>query len=400
MSSSASSPLTIPYTDEQTNELRYVQYIQTLFPLPFPSTSYHTNDELWHRHQILIELENANLTQVALKYCRCHHPNAFRFLACEDHPEVAAHPRPNSCNQSIICQECAAKHHRALVARWNEALSFYSPSLKSYSKNYHITMTTSHQLNENSKGDVQRLMSDVTRAIKRYISALSKCARYYYSAQPGAEKVIGSRAVAARKNALYSDKIATLLWDDLKDKPSITWWARTRLKLSQGLTLKQLGIGALFSCEFGETGHKLHAHAQYHGVPINYDIFNDVWKEVSGFEVTWFVEKDSINEAVREVTKYATKLTTCPVNQIVNLYRAFSDGRRVRAIGVFHGLIAGLDDEIPVMLCEICGRRLELFSEFEYELLIQFKEGTNSNNTESKINGANAPPKPFQVTLL
>lgn len=397
---------TIPYTNKTANSsdspFKYNRTIQTLYPLAKKANQWHTTENLQHRHTVLTELDkHDDLSDVATNYAKCHHPDHFGFFACEDHLDAQAHGRPHSCGETTICEECAKKHHVFEAGRWSHVMREHATQFKTYHKPYHITLTTSYQLGTDVDSEhVADIMKDVTKTFTRYFTALGKVARWHYARKEFKKTKRWTRGIRARYNALKGDKIARMLWYDLRRIKSPHWWNMTRLKLASKNTLKQLGIGALYSAEFGETGHRLHAHVYYHGIPLNYEVMQKIWKETTGYTQIYIKPISSANGGVQEVTKYATKLTTCPVEMLPTLYRAFKNQRRIRAIGAFHGLVTEYDEPPERLCCEVCRKQLTLFSESHYQHLISLRIGDNSGNSGTHANGANAPPVPEQMKLL
>lgn len=396
----------IPYTDKlgkgSNPTFKYNSTIQFLYPLAKNPNQWHTTEKLQHRHTVLTELNKYDdLWDVAENYHKCHHPDHFGFFACEEHPEAQAHGRPHSCGETTICEECAHKHHVFEAGRWSRVMREHLTNFKTYHKPYHITLTTGYQLGTGvDKEHVSNIMRHVTRSFRRYFTALAKVSRWHYARLEFKKTKRWTRCIRARHNALKSDKIARMLWYDLRRIKAPHWWNRTRLKLTENATLKQLGIGVLYSSEFGEKGHHLHAHAYYHGLPLNIKIFQKVWHEITGYTQIKIQPVQSANGGVQEVTKYATKLTTCPVQFLPVLCRAFRNQRRIRAIGAFHGLVSEYEENFEHLCCEVCGKQLTLFSEGDYQHLISLITGYKSGNSGTKANGANAPPQPKQLELF
>jgi len=380
----------------------YDAKIQHLYPLPDDATGYHTRDDLKRRHMILTELHaHDDLRGVAENYCQCHHPDHFRILACPEHPDAQAHPRPHSCGETIICDECAKKHHRFEAGRWTHAITRHMLNTPTYYKPHHITFTTSYKLGTGDDShQVGLMMTSVTRAIRRYFTSLAKVARWEKSKRDYRNNQCDKRTIKARLNALRGDRHAKALWYDLRRSKNPHWWRRLQNKMAQGRTLKQIGVGALFSVEFGESGHRLHAHMYYHGNPLNWEVMQQVWFDITGFTWVKIQPFDNAKTGIQEVTKYATKLTTCPIEMLPTLYYAFKNQRRIRAIGSFHGLIAEHDEPQEKVCCNVCGGRLLPFTEGGYQRLIFLITGDNSGNSGSAEIREHPPPLPEQLPLF
>jgi len=376
--------------------------IQRLYPLPLKATGYHTLDDLRRRHMILTELhKHDDLHGVAENFCQCHHPDNFRILACGEHPEAQAINRPHSCGETTICESCAGKHHRFEAARWTHAITQHMLTTPTYYKPHHITFTTSYQLGTGDDSQqVAIMMTNVTLSIRQYFKALAKVARWEQSKRDYRNNQCTKRKLKARLNALRDDDRALELWYDLRRSKNPHWWRRTRNKLAAGKTLKQLNMGGLFSVEFGEKSQHLHAHMYYHGNPLNWSVMQKIWHDITGFTFVKIQPFDSTSTGVQEVTKYATKLTTCPVEKVPLLYNAFKGQRRIRAIGSFHGLIAEHEEQPEKVCCNVCGGRLMPFTESGYQNLIFLITGDNSSNSEDVNLREHPPPLLEQLPLI
>lgn len=128
---------------------------------------------------------------------------------------------------------------------------------------------------------------------------------------------------------------------------------------------KKSGAGYIASAEFGETGQKLHYHVLFYGPYLEQKKMVDAWKSLTGDYIVWVNAVTSVGQAVKEVLKYATKLTVQAPSDVARVFEIIKGSRRVRSVGCFYNIP---EAEEPVeILCKVCHSPLELMSVSEYE---------------------------------
>lgn len=187
------------------------------------------------------------------------------------------------------------------------------------------------------------------------------------------------------------------------DKLTRTIWQKTIFCLETLWGLRQrhwadFDFGVLGGWEFGEDGHKLHIHLMVLSPWIDKQRLNDCWEEATNgiCKVTDVRLVKGVEKGVKEVTKYATKLTAMPPKLIPALHRVLSQKRRIRSYGAFY---AKLEKQVSEpQTCPTCGTVLCLVP------LLHLKHGNNfaeasGDNTDKTPQTATRPP-PEQLELI
>jgi len=161
---------------------------------------------------------------------------------------------------------------------------------------------------------------------------------------------------------------------------------------------KKQDIGVLGGWEFGETGHKLHIHLLVLSPWIDFEGLIDAWTATTDTicQVAHVKGVRDLESGVREVTKYATKLTEMPPALVPVLHGALSGKRRVRAFGVFYGKVAQVE-QLP-QVCPVCAATLAVVP------LLNLRTGNNFawqvDKVVTKFSYSSGIPPPEQLPLL
>lgn len=162
------------------------------------------------------------------------------------------------------------------------------------------------------------------------------------------------------------------------------WYFKERGELSKEeirssrCNLKQHGIGALVSSEFGERGHKLHWHMLIYAPFMPHETIINVWRDVTGDECKIadvsgiyardggaLVDSGDLLGAVQEIVKYATKFTSLKPRDVPQLYRVLRGNRRFRTLGILYGIDLPDDEEFE-NTCKECGAAHDILSVGKY----------------------------------
>jgi hypothetical protein len=185
------------------------------------------------------------------------------------------------------------------------------------------------------------------------------------------------------------------------DKLAATIWGRAIYCLETLWGLRQrnwamFDFGVLGGWEFGEDGHKLHIHLLVLCPWIDKDRLNDCWAEATDgiCQVTWVSKVNGVENGVREVTKYATKLTTMPPFLIPTLHKVISGKRRIRAYGAFSGQLETAPSE--PFVCPTCGAELVILPLLNLRLGNNFAETSKDKTVKSSKTAPRPPPDQVQ----
>jgi hypothetical protein len=142
-------------------------------------------------------------------------------------------------------------------------------------------------------------------------------------------------------------------------------WRKAISTIEAALGIKQRNwkkqdIGVLGGWEFGGKGLKLHVHLLILSPWIDQEILADCWRQATNgvCEIVWIRKVNGVESGVKEVTKYATKLTELPPQLVPALHTILSGKRRIRAYGAFSWKLDA--QESRPQTCPVCGELLEL----------------------------------------
>jgi len=352
---------------------KHKRFVDFLYPVS--DENGRTEEENTYRREVLMHLDQQKMWTVAGDYSRCQDPEHFRFLACPENPEHFLKHVVYSCHLRI-CPECARREHRRLVGLWRPLLAEAIATAPIYFHPSHIVFTTARNIRDDDIGDqFAPTISAVDKTIKLYFESLRKVARY----EIRKSEWIKNKGSASKRTlflkaarAMQTDAIARKLRSRLVvlRRQNRGWWFnRIKRKLAAGVSLKGLKIGYLVGAEFGEKSQHLHMHAFYFGPYLEHDLLVEIWQQVTGAKVIYINGGMSVEAAVDEVFKYATKLTTLAPALVPKLHRTLEGHRRVRAYGLFHGMTVKADK--PCTECPACGSQLEYWSEDQYAVWVE-----------------------------
>jgi len=162
--------------------------------------------------------------------------------------------------------------------------------------------------------------------------------------------------------------------------------------LGQGWYKK--GQGYVGAADYGEAGRKLHTHLAAFCAFIDQEELSKIWESLTGCKVVW-IEEMSTDEALHEVLKYATKLTTLQPADVVALRDVIKGQRRVRSRGCFYAIDLV---EVP-HTCEVCGAVIVKWSLGQYERHVQNLYLTRGNNSSCRA-PPESPKMPTQGVLI
>lgn len=162
-------------------------------------------------------------------------------------------------------------------------------------------------------------------------------------------------------------------WRQLQDRVGFTRDKRDKL------------FGALAAVEIGPH-RNVHLHVLYWGRFVPQQQLVDVWRELTGDSYVIDIRelRGSWRDAVREVTKYVTKVAQIsnwsrsrdvdpcvPEMLLVDVFEALKGRRRIATYGIFYN-VAGVP-ELGPRTCEICGNPLTYVGSFLPETLHPFE---------------------------
>lgn len=185
------------------------------------------------------------------------------------------------------------------------------------------------------------------------------------------------------------DKMAATIWGRAVYCLETLWGVRQR-------HWEMFDFGVLGGWEFGEDGHKLHIHLLVLSPWIDKQRLNDCWEEATNgiCKITWVKKVNGVDNGVREVTKYATKLTTMPPALVPALHKVLSRKRRIRAYGAFSGQLENVPSE--PFVCPVCSSDLSILPLLNLRLGNNFAEVGTDNPVKSPKTAARPPPEHIQ----
>lgn len=177
-------------------------------------------------------------------------------------------------------------------------------------------------------------------------------------------------------------------------------WNKTIYCLEMLFGLRQrhwslFDFGLLGGYEYGEGSHLLHIHLLVLCPWVDKIRLSECWDTATGgrCQIVKVRRVNSVTEGVKEVTKYATKLTELPPQFVPTLHKVLSRKRRIRAFGAFAGHLE--KNEAHEMTCPVCTGELILVP------LLNLKPGNNfaeGNASDDKKVPQTAPiPPPGQL---
>ena len=250
------------------------------------------------RDDVATELDRAGFTKEAMEFRRCRSPESvFGYRVCHNDPAHYTKRIGHTCHLRI-CPECGRAESARLVKQ-------YFPHVLAAADSGHERFGLKHMI----------LTTD-TRV-----------------SDPKAWEVY-------RRNWKNID----LLFDELLGKG---WHAG--------------GRGTIASAEFGEEGAKLHYHIVFYGEYIEQAEISRVWAKLTDCPVVWIRKVYNVRKAVKEICKYAAKLTMLDPVDTVKAFTIIKGSRRVRTRGLFYNL-PPVEEEKQTK-CKCCGADLEIWDE-------------------------------------
>lgn len=133
--------------------------------------------------------------------------------------------------------------------------------------------------------------------------------------------------------------------------------------------------GYLAGCEFGERGYKLHFHILVYCEYIDQNKAWRIWTDLTGFTAMPYLKRvdhkdHSLEDALAEVVKYVTKLSTLEPALAAKVFHVIRGTRRIRSKGLFYRLPA---PEKPDCACPVCKDALRLWSRERYEEWLELR---------------------------
>lgn len=245
------------------------------------------------RGQVAYELFKGGFDSAAIDFLNCGHPDLIRhWRVCSENPHHYARPVGFSCHLRI-CPDCARR--------------------------------------------------EAARLLKRYLPIARQC---FYDATKGYTL---KHVVLTTGYTLYDPNIAQHIRD--------SWKALNQLLVMLwGERWQKSGRGWIGGFEFGEGGRKLHLHLMVYCEFIDQKKWSQAWQEASGFPVVWIRAVRGVKKGVKEVLKYATKLTDLSPADTALVHSVIKGIRRVRAGGVFYN--APEPEKLENQLCKVCKSRI------------------------------------------
>jgi hypothetical protein len=156
-----------------------------------------------------------------------------------------------------------------------------------------------------------------------------------------------------------------------------------------GPSWNKTGQGVLIGAEYGPSGRLLHFHVLHYGPFQAQEKISEIWEELSGFPVVW-VTKVSLEEGLREIVKYVSKLSEMSAANTARLHEVIKGTRRVWSRGSFYRIIA---TETP-QCCKVCGAQIEKWSVSQWKAHVKSLNLIRGNKSASVD-----PPEWRQMTL-
>jgi len=117
------------------------------------------------------------------------------------------------------------------------------------------------------------------------------------------------------------------------------------------------GRGTFTGAEFGEDGQKLHFHVLFYGEWIDQHVISQEWERLTGCDIVWIRLVKGIKKAVKEVIKYAAKITELEPDDIARLHGVIKGSRRIRTRGIFYK-VPPLPKQAEQAFCKTCGAEI------------------------------------------
>jgi hypothetical protein len=156
-----------------------------------------------------------------------------------------------------------------------------------------------------------------------------------------------------------------------------------------GPSWHKTGQGVLIGAEYGPTGRLLHFHVLHYGPFQEQGKISEIWEELSGFPVVW-VSKVSLEDGLREIVKYVSKLSEMSAANTARLHEVIKGTRRIWSRGSFYRIAA---TETP-QCCKVCGTQLEKWSVSQWKAHVRTLNLIRGNKS-----GSVDPPELRQMTL-
>jgi len=225
----------------------------------------------------------------AIDYLNCGHPDLIRkYRVCSSNPHHHARPVGFSCHLRI-CPDCARRNASRLLRRYLPvARDAYDQKHPQFTLK-HITLTTSWSLYDH---DINRRIREAWKALNELLLAF---------------------------------------WGE--------GWQKS-------------GRGWLGGFEFGGEGKKLHLHLLAYCEFMPHAELSAEWERLTGHKIVWIEQIRGVKKAVKEVLKYATKLTELSSTDTALIHEVLKGVRRVRGGGIFYNVPEPAKDENP--LCKRC----------------------------------------------
>lgn len=118
------------------------------------------------------------------------------------------------------------------------------------------------------------------------------------------------------------------------------------------------GRGTFAGAEFGEEGQHLHFHVLAYCEWLDQAAISREWEKLTGCPVVWVRLVKGIKKAVKEVIKYAAKITDLEPDDIARIHSVIKGSRRIRTRGLFYKVPPVPKSDEP-MTCKKCGALIE-----------------------------------------
>lgn len=247
------------------------------------------------RNEIADSLAAFGFSTDAQEYRSCGDPTLTRYVkVCSHDPAHFNRAIGHSCHLRV-CEYCARRESARILKRY---LPHFQAAAESHHASYrlrHIVLTTNYNLRD-----------------------LDISAKYR----------IGWKAV----NVLF-DRLLGKGWESS-------------------------GRGTFTGAEFGAEGQHLHFHVLAYCEYLPQDQISKEWAKLTGCPVVWVRAVRGIKKALKEVIKYAGKLTELDPDDIARLHAVIKGTRRIRTRGLFYKV-----PQLPKMeeakICKKCGAPIE-----------------------------------------